>query len=444
MPHRMRSFWCGLFAAALGIAGLLPDPAQAALTIRITQGIEGAIPIAVVPFGREGPAGREPADIGAIIANDLARSGRFAPLHRDELPARPRAETEVRFSDWRLLGTENLVVGTLAPRTDGTYAIRFRLFDVFRGEQLAGYSLHAQPAELRRAAHQISDIIYEKLTGERGAFSTRIAYVTETRRPGNPDDRRYALNVADTDGENAQVILESSQPLLSPAWSSDARKLAYVSFEGRRPRVYIQNLATGKREQITSFPGLNSAPAWSPDNAHLALTLSKDGNAEIYVLNLATRRLRRLTNNTAIDTEPAWAPDGQSLVFTSDRGGTPQIYRISAYGGRAKRLTFDGSYNARATFAPDGNTLALVHGDKGAYRIGLLDLRNGALQSLTDTRLDESPSFAPNGSLILYATTDSGGSVLAAVSVDGGVRHRLAVQEGDVREPAWSPFRDSK
>ncbi len=331
------------------------------------------------------------------------------------------------------------MIGKLALEPDGAYALQFRLFDVFRGDQLAGLRFVVAERELRSTAHQIADIIYEKLTGEPGAFATRIAYITE-HDVGAGAEKSYTVQVADSDGENARTVVEATQPLLSPAWSPDGRRLAYVSFETKQARVYVQELASGARQQVAAFPGLNSAPAWSPDGSRLALTLSKDGNAEIYILDLRTGNARRLTRNAAIDTEPAWAPDGRSLVFTSDRGGSPQIYRIPVAGGRAERLTFDGSYNARASFAPDGSKLALVHGNGSAYRVALLTIGDKALQVLSDTSLDESPSFAPNGRIILYATTDADGATLAAVSVDGRVRHRLGVQEGKVREPAWSPF----
>jgi TolB protein len=379
-----------------------------------------------------------PQDIATIISNDLTRSGRFLPLPVGDLPSRPSTAAGVNFSDFRILGTPNLVIGKVNRLANGRFKVEFRLFDVFRGTQVTGYELDARPDELRRIAHQMSDIIYEALTGERGAFDTRIAYVTEQRSGGTS---RYALNVADSDGFNPQVVLESKAPIVSPAWSPDGLRLAYVSFEGRRPRIFIQNLSTGTRQVIAAFPGLNGAPAWSPDGKRMAMTLSKDGNAEIYVMDIDTRRLRRLTVGAAIDTEPAWAPDGKSLVFTSDRGGTPQVYRIPATGGQAKRLTFDGKYNSRATFAPDGKSLALVHGNKGTFRTAVLDLENNALRVLTKTTLDESPTFAPNGSMILYATSGARGGILAGVSADGRVRQELAVRQGDVREPAWSPFR---
>jgi len=427
-----------LIAGAALLAASWSHTSHAELIIKITQGIEGAQPIAIVPFGVRPGSQPPPQNIATIISNDLTRSGRFSPLPAGDLPSRPSEAAAVNFSDFRILGTPSLVIGKVKRLANGRFKVEFRLFDVFRGVQVTGYELDARPDELRRIAHQMSDIIYEALTGERGAFDTRIAYITELRSGGAS---RYALNVADSDGFNPRVVLESKAPIVSPAWSPNGRQLAYVSFEGKRPRIFAQNLGTGTRQVIAAFPGLNGAPAWSPDGKRMAMTLSKDGNAEIYIMDVDTRRLRRLTVGAAIDTEPAWAPDGKSLVFTSDRGGTPQIYRIPATGGRATRLTFDGKYNSRATFAPDGKSLALVHGSKGTFRTAVLDLENNALRVLTKTTLDESPSFAPNGSMILYATSGDGGGTLAGVSADGRVRQELATRQGDVREPAWSPFR---
>lgn len=417
------------------VIALLAPAAHAALTIEITEGVEGALPIAIVPFGLEG--GTPPEDISAIVAADLKRSGRFAPLPERDLLARPHESGQVNFADWRVLGTDNLVIGKVRAVGPGQYAVQFKLFDVFRGAELTGYNFTAGAQELRTVAHQISDIIYETLTGERGAFNTRIAYITAS--PIVKKSRTYMLQVADSDGFNAQTIMTSKQPVLSPAWSPDGTRLAYLSFENRRPQIFIQDIASGRRELLASYPGLNGAPAWSPDGRRLALTLSKDGNPEIYVLNLASKALTRLTTNPAIDTEPAWSPDGTTIVFTSDRGGRPQLYKMSAEGGNAQRVTFQGDYNARGRFSPNGELLAMVQGQGGAYRIAVLDLKTGESRTLTGRALDESPSFAPNGSMIIYATNNAQGE-LAAVSIDGRVHQRLAVQEGDVREPAWSPF----
>jgi TolB protein len=325
------------------------------------------------------------------------------------------------------------------PVEAGRYLVQFQLIDILGGKVLLGerYQVGGE-GSLRRLAHQIADIIFEKLTGQRGAFSTRIAYVTVNRDVGNRFP--YVLNVADSDGYSPQPIVRSPEPILSPAWSPDARKLAYVSLEGRRSQVYVQDVATGTRERVSASPGINSAPAWSPDGQYLAMTLSKDGNPEIYLLSLATGALQRITNNPAIDTEAAWAPDGRSIVFTSDRGGSPQIYRASPGGGPAERLTFEGSYNARASFSPSGRVLAVVHRAAGRFRIAALDLTTGALRVLTEGALDESPSVAPNGSMVIYATRSGGRGVLAAVSMDGQVHQRLVATEGEVREPAWSPF----
>lgn len=413
--------------------------AEEVLKIRITQGIEGAQPIAVASFGWTGASALPAARIGEIIGDDLARSGRFAPVPFADLPSEPKTLEEVNFQDFRLLGTPNLVIGRLTELAGGRFSIEFRLLDVFSAVQLTGMQTEASASGLRRIAHQFSDIIYERLTGQRGAFDTRIAYVTESKRADRTS--RYTLSVADSDGFNPNTVLESAAPMLSPTWSPDGKSLGYVSFEGDRPRIFIQDLASGKRRLVSSFPGLNSAPTFSPDGSRLAITLSKDGNPEIYILYLQSERLQRLTNNPAIDTEPAWAPDGRSLIFTSDRGGSPNIYRIPITGGREKRLTFEGRYNSRATFSPDGSKIAFVHGNEGAFRIASLDLESGEMRVLTRSQLDESPSFAPNGSMILYAVSDDEGASLAAVSTDGRVRQRLGVDLQAVREPAWSPYR---
>jgi TolB protein len=433
----MRELFLGM--AVLVLIGHSPA-APAILTIEITQGVDSGLPIAVVPFGvpaRERP----PQDVSGVIEADLARSGRFSPLDSRDFVSRPTQDRQVIYKDWRIIKAEALVIGSVKPAGSGRWEIEFRLYDVYKEKQLAGYTYTVAGDQLRATAHQISDIIYEKLTGERGVFSTRIAYVTR-ERVGRGFG--YKLQIADADGYNPVTILPSKgllqEPIISPAWSPDGTRLAYVSFEKRRPMLYLQNIVQGTRTRIAEFDGLNSAPAWSPDGTQLALTLSRDGNPEIYTLRLADNRLTRLTDNPAIDTEPAWSPDGREIVFTSDRGGRPQIYRMRADGSRVERLTFEGEYNARASYAPDGKMLTLVSGAAGRYHTALLHLSASVLQVLTDTPLDESPSFAPNGRMILYATERAGRGVLASVSSDGRVRQLLKLQEGDVREPVWSPF----
>jgi len=410
--------------------------AAAGLTIEITAGAEGTIPIAVVPFGWQGADGSGPPEqVAAVVSADLKRSGRFRTLAESDMLSKPQTRAGVDFRDWRALGQDALVVGQVVPDGAG-YQVRFQLFDTLREQQLAGFSIPSSADGLRLTAHQIADIIYEKLTGTPGAFATRIAYITEEPGAGG---KRVALRVADADGHRPQTIVSSKEPLMSPAWSPDGNRIAYVSFEKRRQSIYVQEVRSGQRQKVASFDGINSAPAWSPDGRRLAMTLSKDGNPDIYVMELASRRLTRLTRDLSIDTEPAWSPDGRNIVFTSDRGGSPQIYRMSANGGNAQRLTFENNYNGRASYSPDGRFLTLVTRQSGQYRIALLDLENNLMQVLTDGGLDESPSFAPNGSMILYGSRSGRRGVLAAVSVDSGVRQRLALVGGDVREPAWSP-----
>ena len=412
--------------------------AMAALTIEITEGLEGALPIAVVPFQWTGDPNMPPGHaVGAVVAADLKRSGRFKTLDPADMLARPSSATEVDFRDWRALQQENLVIGKITPNGPGGYNIRFELFDVYKGEQLIGYNISTTERDLRSVAHHIADLIYETLTGIPGAFNTRIAYVTDEGIPGKS---KVALRIADADGYGAQTIVSSTEPLMSPAWSPDGSKLAYVSFEKGKPSIWIQEVLTGKREKVSSFKGLNGAPAWSPDGRYLAMTLSKDGNPDIYIMDLMRRKLRPLARHWGIDTEPAWSPDGRSIVFTSDRGGSPQIYRVPVAGGKPERLTWEGKYNARASYAADGKSLTLITQISGKYRIGVLDIDSGSLSILSEGRLDESPSFAPNGSMIIYATRVGGKGVLAAVSTDGRVKQRLALQTGDVRDPVWSPY----
>ncbi|MBM2829548.1 MAG: tolB [Gammaproteobacteria bacterium] len=417
---------------------LSPIAYGADLEIIIDKGIENALPIAIVPFGWSQAAGLPPIDISAIISNDLARSGRFAPMEEQDLPQRPNDFAQVNFKDWQKLGMENLVIGQLGQSATGDYVVNFRLLDVYKGKQIVGFSIPSGKDRLRRTAHEIADIIYEKLIGVRGAFATRIAYITLIKnRDGT---KKYTLQSADADGFNPQILLTSPEPLLSPAWSPDGKKIAYVSFESKNSTVYVQDVITGKREKIASNPGINSAPAWSPDGSRLAMTLSKDGNAEIYVMNLSSKSLQRVTSNAAIDTEPAWSHNGNMLAFTSDRGGGPQIYEVSASGGEPKRLTFEGPYNARPRYSPDDTKLAVIHVENSVYRIAVVDRKSGQLNILTESRLDESPSFSPNGHMIIYTTTGFRGTELAATSTDGSVHKRLALEVGEVREPAWGPF----
>jgi TolB protein len=419
---------------------LLCNPAHAVLDIKITKGLDSAFPIAIVPFRWSGASPVPAIDVAAVVAEDLGRSGRFAPMPFADIVSRPSDYSEINFKDWRLFGMDHLVVGKLNEGPAGSYEIEFRLIDVLRQKQIAGYKIPANTRTLRLTVHQISDIIYEKLTEERGAFATRVAYVTVVRDPNGK--RIYRILLSDADGFNAKTLLESREPLLSPAWSPDGKRIAYVSFEDKNSAIWVQEVRSGKRERVAHGPGINSAPAWSPDGNRLAMTLSRDGNPEIYILHLGTRQLQRLTNHYSIDTEPAWSPDGRKLLFTSDRGGGPQIYEMTL-GGGAKRLTYNkGSYNARGRYSPKGDQIAMVHRVNGGFQIAVLDLATDDFQILTNARLDESPSFAPNGSMIIYTTMGARGTELAATSVDGRVKQRLTQQGGEVREPAWGPFRN--
>jgi TolB protein len=416
------------------------SPLYAELTIEITKGVESALPISVVSFGWQGK-GAPPEDVAALIRADLNRSGRFDVRTPDASYANPTSDVEVDFKDWRVLDVEYLVIGRVLETGAGGYRIEYQLYDVFRAEQIGLDPINIQTTRgnLRTAAHQIADLIYEKLLGLPGAFATRVAYITSTKQADG--EKLIKLKIADADGYNPESIVTSTEPLMSPAWSPDGKKIAYVSFEGGLSAIYVQGVYTGTRQKVTSFKGINSAPAWSPDGRKLALTLSKGGNPDIYVYDLTTRKLQTITRHYAIDTEPAWSPDGRSIVFTSDRGGRPQIYRVSAHGGKAQRVTYQNSYNARASFSPDGKLLTMVTREEGKYRIAVQDLETGVMQVLSQGNLDESPSFAPNGSMIIYASKAGNRGVLATVSVDGNVQLRLALDEGDVREPAWSPSR---
>ncbi|HHJ19828.1 MAG TPA: Tol-Pal system beta propeller repeat protein TolB [Gammaproteobacteria bacterium] len=427
------NFFKGLF---LSLLLLILTPVQAALDIRITQGVDGAIPIAIAPFlGQAGsPQSSRVAD---IVTADLKRSGRFSPLPRDRFAQPDAAPGNVQLYLWREKSIDYLVVGKVEDDGQGQYRVTFQLLDSAGGKQLAGYSIPAARDELRMAAHQISDLIYEALLGVRGAFNTRIAYITTKTRH---NVRSYVMQVADSDGYNSRTILSSSSPLMSPDWSPDNQKVAYVSFENNRSSIYVQDVVTGSRTKVSNRKGINGAPAWSPDGTRLAITLSEGGSPNIYVLDLSSKRLTKISNDRTINTEPVWMPDGSHILFTSSRSGKPQIYKVSASGGSAQRVTFEGDYNSAPSVSPDGRKIAMVNGDGGRFRIAVLDLDSGETRVVTNGTLDESPSFAPNGDMIIYATESGGRGVLAAVSADGRVRQTLLLKEGEVREPDWSNF----
>jgi len=412
----------------------LLSQANAILTIEIVAKKEGRQAIAVVPFGVQAQMPAPSDNIAQVISDDLSRTGQFAPLAVHELLAQPSDPLDVNLNDWQTAGIPYLVIGNITSNPMG-YSIKFHLFDVFKKTQLVGKNYLTEIGALRYTIHQISDEIYQAITGVRGISSTRIAYVTARR---NKDHSKHRLYIADADGANSHMMLESKEPILSPAWSPDGKQVAYVSYThsksgGKKMVVYVQNVRTGQRRIVSDKKGLNAAPTWSPNGTQLALSLSMSGNPEIYILDLVALIFKRLTNDSAIDTEPSWSPDGKSLIFTSDRSGKPQIYQVSAQGGQARRLTFEGDYNAHARFSPDGKQLVMEHDGK----IALLNLQNNQLDILTHATLDESPSFSPNGQMIIYTS----GSSLSAISVDGRVHHRLAEGLGEeVREPAWSPF----
>ncbi|MCG6937444.1 MAG: Tol-Pal system beta propeller repeat protein TolB [Gammaproteobacteria bacterium] len=429
------------------ITGLLflsfTSVAQAVLKIDITEGYEGALPIAIIPFQWNGSKKIEDADVSAIISSDLARSGKFSPVAEKDLIARPQTPSEVHFKTWRIAGMDHIVIGSVTLQADGKYQVQFRLIDILKAKQVLGYSFTATDKTLRDVAHQISDYIFTHITGLPGAFGTRIAYVTVQRdNKGGDKGSVSRLQVSDTDGYNPQTLLTSAQPIMSPAWSPDGSELAYVSFENGQAEIFTQNIRTGARQSRSRYKGLNGAPAWSPDGKKLAITLSKDGNPDIYILNLNDNSLQRVTNHWSIDTEAAWLPDGKSIVFTSSRSGKPQLYLQAVTGNaRPERLTYEGGYNASASVSADGKYVAYVHGEGNIYRIAILDLETKSSRILTDGPLDESPEYAPNNSMILFASQDKGKAVLAAVSVDGRQKQRLSFTEGEVREPSWAAAR---
>ena len=417
---------------------LMQTTSMAELTIRITQGVGKQTPVAIVPFGVERGLSKISKNITEIITNDLLRSGRFSVTPVENMLQKPSTGAEIDFDDWSILGVEAVVIGKISEGRNNSYNIQFQLFDIYKREQIVGYRMPANEKTLRRSAHRIADMVFEELTGIRGVFDTKVAYV---RSNTFNEKRNYTLVISDSDGENEQIVLESKDPIMSPAWSPDSRMLSYVSFEGNMSTIYVQNLRTGNRRKISELPGINGSPAFSPDGRKLVLTLGgSDGNLDIHVLDIATRNLKRLTYNRSIDTEATWAPNGEEIYFTSDRGGSPQIYKMKINSDRASRVTFEGNYNARPRLSPDGNKLAMVHQYRGDYRIAIYDIEEKDLLILSSGSQDESPSFAPNSDTLIYATKLSGDGVLETVTSDGLVRQRMAPKSGDIREPVWSPF----
>jgi len=427
------------FAIILGFAGcLFAGSAFGDITVEITKGGVARTPVAVVPFGWTGQSADMPLDVAEVIAADLRRSGRFEPIAQENMLQKPTTGAEVDFDDWSFVKAEAVVVGRVVQTGENAYDVSFQLFDVFRQEQLVGYRIPASRGTMRIVAHRAADMIYEKLTGIKGVFGTRVAYVTAKQQG---DGRLYSLIVSDQDGYNEHTIMESTDPIMSPAWSPDSRRLAYVSFENDRSSVWVQTLRTGNRIQVSNKPGINGAPSFSPDGRQLVLTLGGlDGNLDIHVLDLSTRQTRRLTTHRAIDTAGSWSPDGRYIYFTSDRSGGPQVYRVPAAGGTPERVTFEGSYNARPRLSPDGKRLATVHLDRGNYRIAVMDVKSKELLVVSAGNQDESPSFAPNSDTLIYATRQARNGVLETVTADGLIRQRVSSGQVAVREPVWSPF----
>lgn len=404
--------------------------ANAALDIEITGGGAQQIPIAVVPFGN-GQASKE--DVASIISADLKRSGLFRPLETRGMASKPTNATQVKYAEWAALQAQAVVVGSVTPQSDGRFKVSFQLVDVLKQTKLADMDFQVSAKHMRMTAHKIADVIYQQLTGQPGAFASRIAYVTK-------QGERHFLYVADADGYNPQPLVNSSEPVISPAWSPDGSQMAYVSFEKKKPIVFVHTLATGKRQMVANYKGNNSAPSWSPDGRTLAIVLTYGANSQVYTINANGGNLKRITNSSGIDTEPAFSPDGKWIYFTSDRGGSPQIYKTSVNGGSVSRVTFEGAYNVSPRFSHDGKLLIYIRNDGGRFRVAVQDLASGQVQLLSEGSQDESPSFAPNNRMILYATKKGARGSLAAVSFDGKVRQSLSEARGDVREPAWGPM----
>jgi len=409
----------------------------AVLEIEITQGVDNAMPIAVLSFVGQEAIKSADSQVTAVVSNDLKNSGKF----RLVATAKQLAPVEtIDFEAWRAQKIEGVVTGQVKALGDGQFQVAFKLFDVYNKNKLLEKEFTVKAEQLRKLAHHISDMIYQQLTGDRGIFSTKIAYILVSERHGR--HAKYKFQVADSDGYNPHTLLISNFPLMSPAWSPDGKKIAYVSFEGHRAAIYVQDIATGSRRVLSKFPGINGAPAWSPDGRKMALVLTQTGYPKIYILDVATSRLERITDDWYADTEPNWAPDGKSLIFTSDRGGigSPQIYRIDIESKQVERITYSGSYNARAAYTSNGKTIVMLHKDGNMFSIAEQDLQSGRVTVLTQFGLNESPSIAPNGKMVVYATNYNGRGMLAEVSIDGRVKLLLPAGEGAVQEPAWSPF----
>ena len=417
---RQLALFCTLLALTL--------PGWAQFRVEVSGVGLTQLPVAVAAFrGEEG----SPQKIAAIVQADLERSGQFRVVDSTGTALDETSRPDVAL--WRQRGADSLVSGSITRLADGRYDVRFRLWDVVRAQDLGGLSYAVTQADLRLASHRIADFVYEKLTGEKGAFSTRIAYVTKAAQ-------RYQMWVADADGENAQSALASPEPIISPAWSPNGGQLAYVSFESRKPVVYVHDVSSGKRRLIANFKGSNSAPAWSPDGRTLALTLSRAGGSQLFVIDSGGGEPRRLSQSSYIDTEPVYTPDGKHIYFVSDRGGAPQIYKMASTGGNAERVTFTGSYNISPAVSPDGRWLAYISRVGGAFKLHVMELASGTISAITETVADESPSFAPNGRLIVYATQQQGREALMTTTLDGKIKARLTGQVGDIREPHWGPF----